>query len=46
MGDFPRWLGRDDVDICAMYSAYLAYELFMKKEYFFGTGIFRPPCNG
>ena len=46
MGDFPRWLDRDDVDSCAMYSAYLAYDLFMRKEYFFGTGAYRPVWDG
>ena len=46
MGDFPRWLDREDVDSAAMYSAYLKYEFQMRKEYFKNTGAYRPVWDG
>ena len=46
MGDFPRWIDREDVDSAAMYSAYLAYENFMKEKYSHITGAYRPVWDG
>ena len=34
MGDFPRWVDREDVDSQAMYSAYLRYEFGRQQTHF------------
>ena len=46
MGDFPRWIDREDVDSAAMYSAYLAYDYVMKQKYSHIIGACRPVWHG
>ena len=46
MGDFPRWIDREDVDSAAMYSAYLAYDYSMKKKHSHIIGASRPVWDG
>ena len=33
MGDFPRWIDREDVDSQAMYGAYMRYQFDIEKKY-------------
>ena len=32
MGDWPRWIDRQDVDSAAMYSAFIAYDYHTKTQ--------------
>ena len=42
MGDFPRWVDREDVDSQAMFSAYLHYQYVVEKTYCEGETDWKP----
>ena len=42
MGDFPRWVDREDVDSQAMFSAYLHYQYAVEKTYCEGETDWKP----
>ena len=42
MGDYPRWVDREDVDSAAMYSAFMSYEHHMKTNEDMNTGAYHP----
>ena len=46
MGDFPRWIDREDVDSPAMFSAYLSYENAIQAQFSYKTGAYRPVWDG